>query len=74
MDVKMTGKHEEPVIPAMEPLSCPHGGAGEIAKRIQDAVPADSDLLVLNSVGNLCNKGSLVSFCACILGFKRAVS
>lgn len=44
----MTGKLEGLVIPVMEPLGYPHGWAGEIAKRIQDAVPADCGQLVLN--------------------------
>lgn len=45
----MTGKLEGLVIPVMEPLGYPHGWAGEIAKRIQGAVPADCGQLVLNS-------------------------
>lgn len=48
-DVKMIGKLEGLVIPVMETLGYPHGGAGEVAKRIQDAVPADCGQLVLNS-------------------------
>lgn len=48
-DIKMTGKLEGLVIPVMEPLEYPHGWAGEAAKCIQDAVPADCGQLVLNS-------------------------
>jgi len=45
--VKITGKLEGLVIPAVKPLESPHGRAGEVSRRLQDSVPPDVGQLVL---------------------------